>query len=359
MNWLQSLGWSDFFERAWRESAFDEGAVPARVIEEQKGLWRVLAQGGEVWGELPGKLRHGAETAAQWPAVGDWIALKPRFTEGRGTILGVLARRSRFSRRAAGEIEQEQIVATNIDTAFIVTSLNAELNLRRLERYLTLVWESGATPVILLTKSDLVPAWVEKCREVEAVASGVLVRAVSAKANQGLEVFKERLTTGKTGVLLGSSGVGKSTLVNWLFGQALQTTQEIRAEDSKGRHTTTSRRLFQIPGGGLVIDTPGMRELQMWEGAEGIDTAFDDIAEIATQCRFRDCQHEKEPGCAVRGALADGRLDESRFTNYLKLSREIAFQNRKYDKPALAEEKARTRRLSKAMYRHLDSKKKP
>lgn len=355
MSFLSALGWSPFFEEEWRKVE-EHGTLPARVIEEQKGHYRVAAEGGELWGELAGKWHRATQAGGEMPAVGDWVKIRPRFNEGRATVISVLPRRSKFSRKVPGDVVQEQVVACNMDVAFLVTSLNDELNLRRIERWLTLIWDSGATPAVLLTKADLCADVAAQVTAVEAVAPGVSVRALSSKSGAGLEIFEDTLTEGKTGVLLGSSGVGKSTLVNWLVGRALQATREVREDDAKGRHTTTARRLIRLPSGGMVIDTPGMRELQIWEGEDGLTNAFEDIGALAATCRFSDCQHANEPSCAIQGALKAGTLNRDRYESYSKLLREVQFQARKTDKFAQSAEKSKNKKMSSAMYRHLKNK---
>lgn len=355
MSFLSSLGWSSFFEEEWQKIN-EEGTLPARVIEEQKGYYRVSIESGDLWAELSGKWHHGPKNSGALPAVGDWVKIKPRPSEGRATVVSVLPRQSKFSRKVAGEVAKEQVVACNMDFAFLVTSLNEELNLRRIERYLTLIGESGATPVVLLTKADLCVDVPREITLVEGIAPNVKVRALSSKTNEGLKIFEETLTQGKTGVLLGSSGVGKSTLINWLVGKALQATGEIRKEDGKGRHTTTARRLIRLPSGGMLIDTPGMRELQVWEGEDGLTNAFEDIHDLSAKCRFTDCKHSSEPSCAIQDALKNGTLDRDRFKNYLKLLREVELQAQKSDKAAKSAEKIKNKKISSAMYRHLKNK---
>jgi ribosome biogenesis GTPase len=250
------------------------------------------------------------------------------------------------------------VLAANLDVVFIVSSLNEDLNLRRLERYLTLAWESGATPVILLTKADLHPDPDAAAAEVGTIAYGVPVHPLSARTGAGVAAVREHLLPGVTAALLGSSGVGKSTLVNTLTGEELLATQAIR-DDGRGRHTTTRRELVVLPGGGLVIDTPGLRELQLWEADEGLEEAFEDVAELAAQCRFSDCAHETEPGCAIQAALEDGRLTHERWESYVKLQRELEHLERRLDKRAQAEEKRRWRAVNVEMRRRQQAKGRP
>jgi ribosome biogenesis GTPase / thiamine phosphate phosphatase len=279
--------------------------------------------------------------AGDLPAVGDWVAVAARPTEGTGTIQGVLPRRTKFSRKVAWAASEEQVLAANVDSVFLLTSLNEDLNLRRLERYLTLAWESGARPVIVLTKTDLAADVELRLLEVGAIAFGVPVHAISSLTGDGLDVIQSYLEPGKTIALLGSSGVGKSTLVNTLAGHELLAVQEIRQSDGEGRHTTSHRQLVLLPGGGLVLDTPGMRELQLWESADGLGETFADVEELAANCRFNDCAHRSEPGCAVQAALESGTLELGRWTSYKKLQRELAHLERRLDKRLQAEERKR------------------
>jgi ribosome biogenesis GTPase len=268
--------------------------------------------------------------------------------EAKAVIHGVLSRQTKFSRGAAGDRAEEQVLATNIDDAFIVTSLNAELNLRRIERYLTLAWESGANPVLVLTKVDLCKKLSDVLPEIEEVANGVPIHPVSGVTGTGMKQLVRYLGSGRTVALLGSSGVGKSTLINYFCDDEFMAVQPVRDSDDKGRHTTTHRELIPLPSGGLIIDTPGLRELQLWEGSEGIADAFADIEALATQCRFTNCRHEAEPGCAVRSAVESGALDRARLESHLKLAREARPFGMKHDKRAQAEIRRKWRELAKS-----------
>jgi ribosome biogenesis GTPase len=337
---LNDLGWTDGHTTDFEPHAA-AGLVPARVSEQHRGAYVVLAEDGELRADLAGRLEHEAAGAGDLPAVGDWVAVAPRSDEGAATIHAVLPRRTKFSRKVAWSATEEQVLAANIDTVFLVTSLNDDFNLRRLERYLTLAWESGAQPVIVLTKTDLCADVLGRVLEVEAIAFGVPVHPISSITGDGLELVRSHLAPGRTIALLGSSGVGKSTLVNTLAGEELLAVREIRESDGEGRHTTTHRQLVLLPGGGLVLDTPGMRELQLWESSDGLGEAFSDIEALTAGCRFTDCAHRTEPGCAIRAALEDGTLEHGRWASYQKLQRELAHLERRLDKRAQSEERKR------------------
>jgi len=335
---LSELGWTPPFAEHF-EPFREQGLAPGRVARQERQRYLVCGEQGELAAEVAGRLRHEARSRRDLPAVGDWVALDARPAEGTATIHTVLPRQSAFVRKIAGGHTEEQVVAANVDVVFLVSGLDHEFSLRRLERYLTLVWESGAAPVVVLNKADLCPDVEARVREAEAVALGVPILAVSAAGNQGLDALRGHVTSGHTAALLGSSGVGKSTIINRLLGRDVLEVAPVREDDSRGRHTTTHRELIPLPDGGLVIDTPGMRELQLWADGHGLEHAFDDIAELAARCRFRDCAHSGEPGCAVQQALADGTLDVARWHSYLKLQRELRHLERRKDQKArLAEE---------------------
>jgi ribosome biogenesis GTPase len=319
---LAELGWTEALARHFEPFAH-EGLVAARIAVEHRTKYGVYTERGEAEAALTGKARHETAARSDRPAVGDWVAMTAAPPGGAGAIHAVLPRASAFTRKVAGHQHEEQVVAANIDVAFLVTSLNAELNPRRLERYLTLAWKSGARPVVVLTKADLAEDPAALVREVEAVAVGVAVLLTSAKTGLGIEALRGLLADHKTGTVLGSSGVGKSTLMNALVGWERQDTGKIREGDDRGRHTTTRRELVRMPGGGLLIDTPGMRELQLSEAGDGLLSAFDDIAELAGSCAFRDCGHGTEPDCAVKDAVAAGRLSAERLDSFHKLVREL------------------------------------
>ncbi len=327
---IESLGWSDDLTAAF-EPHRAAGLVPGRVAVQHRGQYEVLSELGELRADVAGRMIHEAAADADLPVVGDWVAIAARPGEGAGTIQAVLPRRTRISRKTPWLAAKEQVLATNVDTVMLATSLNDDLNLRRLERYLTTAWDSGADPVVVLTKSDLHPDPEAARLEVEAIAYGVPVIVVSARTGAGLDDVAAVVKPGRTLVLLGSSGVGKSTLVNTLAGEELLATNEIR-QDGRGRHTTSHRELVLLPSGGLVIDTPGLRELQLWDASQGLEETFDDVTSLFADCRFTDCAHDQEPDCAVRAALADGTLDAERWESYQKLERELEHLERRVDK---------------------------
>jgi ribosome biogenesis GTPase len=342
---LSKLGWDSFFEAHFKEVA-GHGSVPARVACEQRQFYTVYTEFGEMGARVAGRIMHKASSRADFPAVGDWVAVRPRLEERQATIHAVLPRKSMFSRKVATAKTEEQVVAANVDTVFLVSALGFDFNLRRIERYLTLAWESGAKPVIVLNKADLCPDVDARLAEVEGVAMGVPVHAVSALEGSGLDGISAYLPEGKSGAALGSSGVGKSTIINGLLGRELLETGDVRQADGKGRHVTSTRQLVPLPSGGFMIDTPGMRELQLWADEESLQESFDDVDELARSCRFRDCGHDSEPGCAVREALEGGRLDESRFKSYLKLQKELTILSMRKDQRARIKE-ARFKEISK------------
>ncbi len=319
---IEALGWDEHFAEAFAE--YDgTGLIPARVICELKHAYALNTGKDELLGECKGRLLHKAGSRSELPAVGDWVAVRPRAkTPNRLDILAVLPRRSKLSRRAAGENGHEQILASNIDTLFIVAALDGAMNLRRLERFLSVARSSGAEPVIVLNKADLCEFPEAAINEIRPVVGDATVVALSAETGRGCPQMRPWLKKGRTVALIGPSGVGKSTLVNRMMRDEVQVTQDVRESDSKGRHTTTRRELFVTPSGALLIDTPGLREMQLWDAE--IEDAFADVLQIALRCRFGNCSHVKEPGCAIRESLADGTLPTARWDSYNKLLLERA-----------------------------------
>ncbi|MFP5341300.1 MAG: ribosome small subunit-dependent GTPase A [Candidatus Limnocylindria bacterium] len=365
---IHALGW----DPAWAEVFVPhaaEGRRPARVVAVHRET--AIVREGSVVADRPavvsGRFRFDAVFDADFPAVGDWVALEPddatADAEDAAVIAAVLPRRTAFrrtasdaTRRTAGTMAGEQIIAANVGVAFLVAGLDADFNLRRLERYLAVAWASDVMPVIVLNKADIADDLDGRLGAVGSIAPDVPVVVLSALTGDHVEDLRPHLGAGTTAVVLGSSGVGKSTLVNTLLGEARQSTGAVRAHDSRGRHTTTHRELFALPTGALLIDTPGIRSLEVAGADDGLDAAFDEIADIAAMCRFSDCAHQGEPGCMVRAALDDGRITEARLASVRKLQREAAHAERRGDPRAQAEERKRWKIIHKAVDRHMDRK---
>jgi ribosome biogenesis GTPase len=344
---LESIGWNDYFsEQAAPYLA--EGRDVGRVAEQHRTEYVLFTRFGELRAAIAGKIRLTASSRADWPAVGDWVVIEPRPAESFARIVAILPRRSCFSRQAAGTETEEQILAANMDTAFWVTTPTAEFNPRRVERFLAAVYESGACPALILNKADLAPEpdLQKLAGDLQAAAPGLPIHIVSALRQDGFESLAPYLQPGRTVVFLGVSGVGKSSIVNALLGADRLAIGEIRESDSRGRHTTTTRQLIILPNGGLVIDTPGIRELQIWD-AESIAGSFADIEALAPLCRFADCLHETEPGCAVRHAVECGEIDDAHYRNYLKIRRELARLEGRKSVRSRIEEKRRLRQFGK------------
>ncbi|CAN5452099.1 ribosome small subunit-dependent GTPase A [soil metagenome] len=347
---LVKLGWNSFFEKSFDELG-SEQYYKARVAVQNRNNYSLFTESGEITGEISGKFRFQIENDFEGktdiPAVGDWVYFKRVNNENRGIIDGVLKRKNKFSRKEAGEKTKEQVVAANVDVIFLMNSLNLDLNLRRIERYLTLILESDIKPVILLSKSDLSDNPEEAIENVRSIAMGFDVFSLSVKTGDGVDKLMSYFDGNKTIAMLGSSGVGKSSLINHLAGSELFITNDLSTYRDKGKHTTTFRELVMLESGGCIIDTPGMRELQLWEGSEGLNEAFDDIEELALKCKFSDCKHQNEPGCAIREAIENGTLETKRLVSYKKLQNEIKFFAAKLDKKKAEEEKKVRKKITK------------
>lgn len=358
-NNMEDYGFDDFFQKQWSQiynekwnfEDVESSIVPARVISDFGQMLKVVSPIGEIMVKRP----KGHQIMEQQVAAGDWLAIRFIESSTEAVIDHILKRKTKFSRAAAGIEVKEQIVAANVDVIFLIQSLNKDFNMRRLERYLIAAWESGAIPVIVLTKADLCEDIENRVLEVETTAPGVNIFSISNLTGEGIEKLSQFISKGKTIALLGSSGVGKSTLVNRLAGQELLKTQSVREDDSKGRHTTTHRELVLLPEGGLILDTPGMRTLSLWEAEDGMEKLYGDIESLIKSCRFTDCKHQKEPGCAVRIALKSGKLDEHKWLSWNKLQKEMKFLNAKKNSKLKASEKQSYKRESKAsVFSHID-----
>lgn len=343
---LSDLGWSSFFELNF-DKYKNQGLLAMRIIRENREKYIACGEHGEYNCEVSGKFRFHTVTKSQFPAVGDWVVTSVIENEMKAIIHAVLPRKTAFSRKVAGPITEEQVIAANIDTVFIITGLDLNYNLRRIERFLSIAWESKVLPVILLNKADLCPEAELRKIEVESIAIGVDVYTLSATQNVGIDILKKYIQKGKTIAFLGSSGVGKSTIINSLLGTEQVKVNEVSELGSRGRHTTTYRELFVLSNGGMIIDTPGMRELQVWGEEEGLKHVFDDIEKVSLNCRYRNCSHQNEPGCAVQIAIHNGTLDPKRLESFLKMKREFAYLEDRQTMKASAIEKANWKRISK------------
>ncbi len=340
---LAPLGWDAEFAAAFG-ALNDAALVPARVGIEHNHIYRVFTAEGERMAQAAGRLKHEATGQDQLPAVGDWVAVALNETDNTATIRSILPRRSSFSRKAAGDPTKRQVVAANIDFVLVVAGLDRDFNPRRIARYLVAAAESGARPVVVLNKRDLRKDLDAAFGEVRDAAPSVPIHATCGKTGAGVDQLETYLAPGRTVALLGSSGAGKSTLINRLLGEERQRTQPVRHTDQRGRHTTIHRELITCPGGGIIIDTPGMRELQIWDSDRALEDAFTDIDELASECRFRDCRHVTEPGCAVHNAVEEGKLNSARLNQYRRLAEERAELVQRREELARLQDRAYTRR---------------
>jgi len=341
---LSDIGWNSFFEKEFALLGNPDLDV-GRVAIENKERYIIYSRYGELAGEVTGKFLYSVRSAAELPKVGDWVVMTVFEDEKKTIIHNVLPRKTKFSRKVAGKKTDEQVIVANIDTVFIVQGLDGDYNLRRLERYLVMAAESEADPVIVLNKADLCENVDIRIDEVNKMIKDVPVLGVSAQTQEGINNLKQLIQKGKTVVFIGSSGVGKSTIINALAGKEIQKTFEVRESDSRGRHITSRRELIVLPDGGLLIDTPGMRELQLWSVKEGIQDTFSDIEQLVQECRFINCTHTNEKGCAVQEAVKSGTITEVRFNSYMKLKKELRYLKIRSDSQAFLEEKRRVKNL--------------
>ncbi len=349
---LRQLGWNNFFQQ---QIAIDDDSIPARVIRQDLGRYHLMSEQGPMVGILQGKARL-ESSKADLPTVGDWVLVQAQEHGDEYIIQSMLDRATKFSRKQAGEKFYEQVVAANIDTVFIVTGLDDNFNVQRIERYLFLCNTSGALPVIVLNKADVCEDQSPFLDQVREVAAGTPVHVISALSEDGIQSLKSYISEGTTIAVLGSSGVGKSTLINSLLGYEHFKTGAVRDTDSKGRHTTTHRELCPIPGGGLIIDTPGMRELQIWSEEQYLATTFEDVEELAAHCKFTDCKHQSEPGCAIQSGIKKGTLSEERWDSYGKYLKELAFLAEQQSINAKLQKKASNKKFSRMIRNRPDKR---
>ena len=321
---LKELGWNSFFENHFiKYNQQNTTYIPARIISVQRNLYSVLSEYGELKGEITGKFRYGVQSIEKYPVVGDWVGITRKEQEDKAIIHFVLPRKTSLSRKTPGVKTEEQVICANIDTSFLVTTFDRDFNLRRIERYLSLIWDGGANPVIILNKADLCTDMEIFIREVESISPGIPILCMSALEKSGIRQIDNYLKEGKTVVFLGSSGTGKSTIINYLLDAPKQATNSLRG-NNKGRHTTSYRELFMVPDRkGMVIDNPGMREIQLWANEDIVEKTFADIEDLSQRCRFNNCSHTKEPGCAVKEAIEEGSLEPKRLESYFKQKREL------------------------------------
>ncbi|MBN1570256.1 MAG: ribosome small subunit-dependent GTPase A [Acidobacteria bacterium] len=342
---LEDIGWNSFFSDHYSKHK-NESLIPARVSFQSREIYRLISEEGELPARIAGSLRYDSTDSDGMPVCGDWV-LADRPQNGLTTLIRLLLpRKTSFYRKQAGTAIGRQVIASNIDTVCLVSGLDADFNPRRIERYLAVAWESGADPAIILNKADTCTVIAARLQQARSLAPGIPVHAVSAVEGYGMECFSDYAGKGRTIALLGSSGVGKSSIINRLLGRKAQDVRETDVDTGRGKHTTSARHLFFLPSGGLIMDTPGMRELQVWSLDTGLDSTFEDIQSLAEQCQFRDCSHRTEPGCRVRDAIARGELDPGRLAGYFKLSREARYSELKSSHSASWVEKERWKKVT-------------
>jgi ribosome biogenesis GTPase len=347
---LEDFGWNSFFQDHCTNYQ-NKNLIPARVSFQGRGMYRLISEDGELWAEIGGALRHDKPDSGDLPVCGDWVLADNPMGQDRTVMRFLLPRITSFSRKQAGTAMDRQVIAANVDTVCLVSGLDSDFNPRRIERYLAIAFESGANPVVVLNKADICLEVSDRIEEAMSLAPGVPVLAASATSCHGVQDLRNHIRRGQTVAFLGSSGVGKSSLVNRLLGRTVQEVRETDSHTGRGLHTTSARQLFLLPSGGLIMDTPGMRELQVWSVDAGLDTAFEDIMALAEGCRFRDCSHESEPGCRVRAAVLGGELEARRLANYFKIRKEASFIELKKSHSANWVEKERWRKVAKAAKR--------
>ena len=357
---LKELGWNDFFQAHYNEFK-NPDLIRARVSLQLKKQYRVITEQSEYDAVIRGTFRHKAESLADFPAIGDWVLVSFTQENDKAIIHHLLPRRTKVSRdtttrKGRQQIADEQVLVANVDIIFLVAALNEELNPRRIERYLTVIWDSGAQPVLVLNKADLCQDLDDVMSQIQEIALGVDVHVTSATENEGIDFLRQDLKVGVTVGLLGSSGVGKSTIINQILGEEKLKVAEIGDYKDKGKHTTTHRELVVLESGGILIDNPGMRSIQLWEGEEGITKSFQDIEQLAPRCRFNDCRHTNEPGCAVLAAVESGELSQERYDSYLKLQAELDYRARKENWVTRQNTKKRWKSISKSIRQMKDKR---